>query len=510
LSSVSAISNTDVWATGSTGDGSSTTSDLALHWNGTAWSQVATDPNIPALPGNNFASVSADGPNDAWAVGSYGTSVLASHSVIEHWDGSAWTRVPITLTGLIQANVVLTSVKAFSFSNVWAVGSTVTGPDTVHEQFQPLVLHWNGSAWFPVTTPTHGATNPYNAVDGSSAANVWAVGDFNNNIAAFGLGDTAFVAPVQLAPQNMQVAVSQLGHTLYESGSVNGAPGDSLGLGIASHTSPAIAMNNSGQSEIAWTGRNGDLWILDPSGHPTDTGQQVVASTSPGVAALPSGGFEVVFVNAANGLLYERAPDGSVQMAANGLGVEPGTSPAIAAGTSGNFEIAFHANGENTLWTVTPDNVGHDTRWPLMDESSPSVATLPEGGYDVAFEESNSEAMIFPPGGGTQDAAPEGTVQDAGVVMSSDSSPGIAAPAVFANAALVPNVLNDNQTEAQNLITAAGLTIGTPVADTRCIAGPGVVLAEGPNPGTRVALGTAVTLTVSTGRDPRGHICQFK
>ncbi len=592
LSSVSAVSSSDVWAVGFSGDNSGANSDLALHWNGTSWSQVPTDSvSGGILPGNRFASVSADAPNDVWAVGAYISNSAGpiQHNVIEHWDGSAWTVVPIAST-LGTANIALAGVKAFSFSNVWAVGTLATGSDPSHLVAQSLVLHWNGVAWFEVTT-TQGVSNPLNAVDGSSAANVWTVGTASA---------AAFATPVQLAPQNVQVAVSQLGHTLYEIGSVNGAPGDNLGLGVSQHTSPAIAMNNSGQSEIAWTGKNGDLWILDPSGQSTDTGRQLVTGTSPGIAALPSGGFEiafanaadgllwerapdgtfrmaanglgvapgtspaiaadesggfevafhangentlwtvtpdnighdtrvtmgsgsspgiaalevggyeVVFTNAADGLLYEMAPDGTIGMAANGLGVEPGTSPAVAADTSGAFEVAFHANGENTLWTVTPDNTGHDTRWPLMDETSPGIATLPEGGFEVAFESPTSEAMLLPPSGALVDLAPEGSVADAGVIMSADSSPSIAAPATFANATLVPNVMDDNQTTADNVLSAAGLVVGTPVMDTRCIAGPGIVLAEGPAAGTRVALGSTVILTVSTGRDPRNRLCQFK
>lgn len=572
LTSVSALTGSDVWAVGSTSTGGAQSSDLALHWNGTAWSQVSTSTTLgTTLPNNRFNSVSAAAPNDVWAVGEYQASAgSVFRNVIEHWNGSTWNLIAVNFLP-VSSTIFLNGVLAGGFNNAWAVGSM---------DDQPLLLHWNGAAWSTATAPTLGSNDLLAAIGASSNANLWTVGNFRDV--------TAFAAPVQLPPQNVQVAVSQLNHSLYESGAVNGTPGDNLGVEPA--TSPAVATNTSGQSEIAWTGSNGDLWVLDPSGNWTDTGKHVAVSSSPGIAALPNGGFEIVFTNADDGLLWQRDSDGTFRRVADGLGVAALTSPVIAADASGKFDIAFHANatddlwivvnnvGYNTalqvaghsspaiaaleiggyelvftnradgllweqgpdgiprmvsnglrpeadtspavaadgnggfeialhgdttddLWTVTPDNTGHDMGQKVLAGTSPGIAALPGGGFQVAFQSSGQGAM---------ELAPNGAGQDAGVTMAAGTSPGISAPATFANAVLVPNVLSMNETNAEAAITAAGLTVGTPSMDNRCLDVAGAVLGQDPAGGARAALGSTVKLTVSSGRDSSGKPCVFK
>jgi hypothetical protein len=58
---------------------------LALHWDGTRWSQVKT-PN-PGLIDNSLDSVSAVSPKDAWAVGS-SRDTAGVHTLVLHWDGT--------------------------------------------------------------------------------------------------------------------------------------------------------------------------------------------------------------------------------------------------------------------------------------------------------------------------------------------------------------------------------------------------------------------------------------
>lgn len=65
--------------------------------NGTLWQQVPT-PNI-VRQDERLIGVSASGPNDAWAVGNgfnnvHDTSAsVANKAVIEHWNGTAWSIV---------------------------------------------------------------------------------------------------------------------------------------------------------------------------------------------------------------------------------------------------------------------------------------------------------------------------------------------------------------------------------------------------------------------------------
>ena len=90
--------------------------------------------------------VSALSPTNAWAVGISGSG-RTSRTLVEHWNGHHWTRVasPGVLTsqsGLIE----LSAVSARAANDVWAVGErdpTGVEPDGAHS----LIEHWNGSAW---------------------------------------------------------------------------------------------------------------------------------------------------------------------------------------------------------------------------------------------------------------------------------------------------------------------------------------------------------------------------
>jgi hypothetical protein len=94
LSSVTAVSDTDVWAAGSV---SKTNGDpagdrpLIEHWNGTAWSVSLT-----GTQNARFTSIGADSATDAWAVGDVESN---STLMAEHWNGSAWSAVPMPSPG---------------------------------------------------------------------------------------------------------------------------------------------------------------------------------------------------------------------------------------------------------------------------------------------------------------------------------------------------------------------------------------------------------------------------
>jgi hypothetical protein len=64
LNAAGAISANDIWAVGEIANGSSSTQTLAEHFNGTAWSVVAT-PNLNAT----LRGVAGAATGDVWAVG---------------------------------------------------------------------------------------------------------------------------------------------------------------------------------------------------------------------------------------------------------------------------------------------------------------------------------------------------------------------------------------------------------------------------------------------------------
>jgi hypothetical protein len=217
LTGASALTSTNAWAVGEQfgAAGQAPPPPVSYHWNGTAWSLVAT----PTLGvSSSLLSVSASTATDAWAVG---MSVLGRHddgTLMEHWNGSAWsvnsslvvTGYTAELTGVVdlsptnawavgEANGSLLehwngstwseatipdpdftpgtddSISASSASDIWVVGSTL---NTATDEFVPEALHFNGTAWSVVPMPQAGTnTSTIGAVTDISPTNAWAVGD---------------------------------------------------------------------------------------------------------------------------------------------------------------------------------------------------------------------------------------------------------------------------------------------------------------------------------------------
>ena len=128
--------------------------------------RAAADPPFPG----SLHGVAAASSTDAWAVGFTSPPGGRNYTLIVHWNGTAWSRVPST--GPNATMGTLFSVSATSSTNAWAVGAASTGP-------QDLIVHWNGTTWFRVAGPSPGPHSGLLAVTATSATNAWAVGDYS-------------------------------------------------------------------------------------------------------------------------------------------------------------------------------------------------------------------------------------------------------------------------------------------------------------------------------------------
>ena len=91
LNGVMVLPNDEAWAVGNQFQYPSTLTLIEL-WNGSTWSVV---PSMnPGVSWNNLFAVSGTGLDDVWAVGGYASASGTTNTLIEHWDGSAWTLVP--------------------------------------------------------------------------------------------------------------------------------------------------------------------------------------------------------------------------------------------------------------------------------------------------------------------------------------------------------------------------------------------------------------------------------
>ena len=175
---VSADATNDVWAVGSIALGAT----FIEHFDGTAWSVVGS-----SSPGNgqkNLFGVTAIAPNDAWAVGFFVEALNQDRpqkTLIEHWDGTSWKVVPSPNVGGPNSTTIsnqLRGVIAVSANDVWAFGDTdAFGPSKITN----LVLHWNGSAWAIVPSPSPNPRHTLidDVISGGTVipqGNIWLVG----------------------------------------------------------------------------------------------------------------------------------------------------------------------------------------------------------------------------------------------------------------------------------------------------------------------------------------------
>ena len=148
LRGVTAVSARRAWVVGTTGEGDSPTRAQTARFNGRVWKTVRTpSPGARGKLFDSLAAVAATSPRNAWTVGSTGDAIL-----IERWNGSAWKRVPGTITfpppdpGVRPAAHTdrLSGVAATSPGNAWAVGSVFVDRT---QSYLSVILHWNGTAW---------------------------------------------------------------------------------------------------------------------------------------------------------------------------------------------------------------------------------------------------------------------------------------------------------------------------------------------------------------------------
>lgn len=192
LLSISASSPTDIWAAGylggdTTGGVQGAATALILHYDGKAWSQMVA----PGSADYNYQlnSISALGPNAAWAVGRmYAGANLwvpgltggpmgdPGEPLILLWDGKNWNRVPAPPTGNS-----LNGVTVLSPDVAWAVGENAGEGNS-----NSIALRWDGKNWSisDLHAPEPGFKDaPHldnlTSVAALSPNDAWAVGSYN-------------------------------------------------------------------------------------------------------------------------------------------------------------------------------------------------------------------------------------------------------------------------------------------------------------------------------------------
>jgi hypothetical protein len=73
------------------GAASATGTNSSSIWN----VETTVNPKPTQVNNSSFAGVSASGPDEAWAVGTYEDADANDNPLAEHWNGTSWTRVTV-------------------------------------------------------------------------------------------------------------------------------------------------------------------------------------------------------------------------------------------------------------------------------------------------------------------------------------------------------------------------------------------------------------------------------
>jgi hypothetical protein len=146
LTSVKCLSATSCLAVGLYLAGSDLSQNLVEAWNGTAWS-IVDSPDVGTDADNELNHVTCTAPTSCTAVGDYYNASDIDQALIESWNGTKWSVVPSPSEQ--ASNNALESVGCVSSASCVAVGFYENGALAQ----QTLIESWNGSAWSLVLSP---------------------------------------------------------------------------------------------------------------------------------------------------------------------------------------------------------------------------------------------------------------------------------------------------------------------------------------------------------------------
>jgi hypothetical protein len=330
LSGVNCVSASDCWAVGFHKIEGFLQQTLTEHWDGSAWSIVAS-PNTGAPQNNWFEDVACASASECWAVGAYSPAALGTgQPLIQRWDGAAWTIVGSPQPS-VNNNNYLRGVTCAAASDCWAVGDYFLDGHT-----RSLIEHWDGSAWGVVASPNTGAAqnNRLVGVTCTSASDCWSVGYFTDDAGIFHTLTQRYVAATVPEP----TAFTFMART----GVATNVFVTSESKTLAGFTGLLpIAIDNGGQYRIdsgAWTGAAGQvaagstLSVRHVSASAADTAK---------VSTVTVGAYSTPFKSVTSSL--DRTPE------AFGFGTKTGVEPGVLVESD-----AVTLTGFNTGISIAP------------------------------------------------------------------------------------------------------------------------------------------------------------
>jgi hypothetical protein len=230
-----AVDTNDLWAAGSSYDHHT---PFIVHSTGQDWAAMYHY-TTPATVTVELLGITAAGKDNLWAVGYNDTRTLVMRPV-----GDDWTVVPSP--NRCGGHNVLRGVAAAAADDVWAVGGCKEDANTVDAPYQPLITHWDGTAWTLVPVPAAVDALPdalLTDVTALAPDNAWAVGSYQDGALLLHWDGSAWTGSTLPSPDPAQAFTA--GHlaavspdTIWLVGGL-GAPNQPPTTGIAARFRPA-------------------------------------------------------------------------------------------------------------------------------------------------------------------------------------------------------------------------------------------------------------------------------
>ena len=158
---------------------------LLEHWDGQHWSVVPFSDAYSATWGmSQFNALAASSPNDIWAVGSFENraGMLSTNQapgpfepLVEHWNGTAWQNVS---DAAFPHNATFSTIAAVSPDDIWISGSLDEnnggGSGGGNPNNGGLLLHWNGQRWQQTPMPQHTSITAFSTL---ASNDIWAINE---------------------------------------------------------------------------------------------------------------------------------------------------------------------------------------------------------------------------------------------------------------------------------------------------------------------------------------------
>ena len=172
----------------------STDSAWSAQWNGSSWSGVVT-PSPGGVTATMLEGVSCVGSSFCVAVGDVEPGSGPTYeNLIETWNGTSWTILPLTPSTPPAFAEFLSGVSCFSVTSCTAVGGMWTNATP---NISTVVLNWNGQSWSVANSSNAPGAyqTTFNAVDCLTNWSCVAVGAFQQTTTNV-LGAYAAAAPI--------------------------------------------------------------------------------------------------------------------------------------------------------------------------------------------------------------------------------------------------------------------------------------------------------------------------